>query len=404
MDREKKNRAQDSSSSGEKDVADKHDSGNEVIVPGDESIEITESALDSDSETLSLETESLVEESPEAKAIHEELAAFRAREFKLPKHTGKSWFATCLNGFFIGLAIIVPGISGAAISIIFKLYDSIVYAVSSLLKSFAKAFVWLLPLLVGALLGIILGFFGVQKALDVIPFGIICLFAGLMIGAFPSVWKEISSAKKTPWRWALLGIGAVIPILLSTLTTNILPSTDGGSLSDLSIENYIIFFIIGMVVALTQLVPGLSASAFLMMTGYFTVLIDSISLTYWRENLSIFIVYAALILGFAAGLLLFSTLINLLFKKRREASFFAIVGLSLGSIVCMFYNPEVFQIYRDWSMTGMSSQKISMGADIGIGVGLLVVGILISIALVIYEFKKAKKSTEPEDLSLKDSR
>ena len=37
----------------------------------------------------------------------------------LAKHSTGSWLLTALNGFFIGLAIIVPGISGATISIIF---------------------------------------------------------------------------------------------------------------------------------------------------------------------------------------------------------------------------------------------------------------------------------------------
>lgn len=342
------------------------------------------------------------EESPEAKAIHEELAAARAKEFKLPKHNGKSWFKGAINGFFIGLAIIVPGISGATISIIFKLYDSIVYAVSQLLKHFGKAFVWLLPLIVGGIIGIVLGFFGVQYALDYIPFGIICLFAGLMIGAFPSVWKEISGARKTPWRWTLLAIGIVIPILLSALTTNILPSSGDKSLTGLGIGDYIILLVIGIVVALTQLVPGLSASAFLMMTGYFTVLVNSISLSYWKENPSVFIVYVVLVVGFIVGLLAFSSLLNLLFKKKRETSFFLIVGLSIGSIVCMFYNPEVYEVYQGWAENGMSSSSVGMYTDIGIGAALLVVGIAISLALVIYEFRKAKRESQPDSLSLKD--
>ena len=39
-------------------------------------------------------------------------------------------------GFFIGLAVIVPGISGSTMAIIFKLYDKLLYAIGNILKKF----------------------------------------------------------------------------------------------------------------------------------------------------------------------------------------------------------------------------------------------------------------------------
>ena len=49
---------------------------------------------------------------------------------ELEYKTWKDRLLSALNGFFIGLAIIVPGVSGSTISIIFRLYDKMMYALS----------------------------------------------------------------------------------------------------------------------------------------------------------------------------------------------------------------------------------------------------------------------------------
>ena len=47
----------------------------------------------------------------------------------LIKYNKKTWCKSALLGFFVGLAVIVPGISGSTVAIIFKLYDAFLYAV-----------------------------------------------------------------------------------------------------------------------------------------------------------------------------------------------------------------------------------------------------------------------------------
>ncbi|HBR85873.1 MAG TPA: hypothetical protein DEA32_01655 [Firmicutes bacterium] len=311
----------------------------------------------------------------------------------LEKHSVKSWFKSAISGMFIGLAVVVPGISGATISIIFKLYEKIIFAISSLLKQFKRSVIWLLPLIVGMAVGVIGGFFGVKEALNYIPFATVCLFAGLMIGAFPTVYCEVARAKKSPLRIIMLILGVVVPVGLSVLTTNVIHADAAGDpLAVISWWEYLYMILAGAVVALTQIVPGLSASSFMMMIGYFTPIVNSISLTYWKSNPLVFAVYGCLVLGFLVGLIAFSKLINVLLEKKRETTFFPIVGLSIGSIICMFYNPEIYKIYQGWIKGGNSSATVSMWTDIDIAVALLLVGFAISISFVIYERNRAKRS------------
>ena len=57
-------------------------------------------------------------------------------EIALVKYNKKTWCKSALLGFLIGMAIIVPGVSGSTVAIIFKLYDQFIYAIGNLLKDF----------------------------------------------------------------------------------------------------------------------------------------------------------------------------------------------------------------------------------------------------------------------------
>ena len=63
-------------------------------------------------------------------------------EIALLKYNKKTWCKSGLLGFFIGLAVIVPGISGSTVAIIFKLYDNFLYAVGNLFKKFKLCFLF----------------------------------------------------------------------------------------------------------------------------------------------------------------------------------------------------------------------------------------------------------------------
>ena len=57
-------------------------------------------------------------------------------EVTLERYNGKNWFKSAFTGLLLGLAVILPGISGSTIAILFKLYDKILYAVSNIFKRF----------------------------------------------------------------------------------------------------------------------------------------------------------------------------------------------------------------------------------------------------------------------------
>ena len=140
-------------------------------------------------------------------------------EIALIKYNKKSWCKSALLGLIIGLAVIVPGISGSTVAIIFKLYDQFLYAIGNLFKKFKACFLFLLPIGLGIIVGFLAGLLGVQKLLEWNLFAVVCLFAGLMIGAFPAVKDEIKGAKITPKRVILFLVGLAIPVILGCVSS-----------------------------------------------------------------------------------------------------------------------------------------------------------------------------------------
>ena len=305
-------------------------------------------------------------------------------EVALMKYNKKTWCKSALLGFFVGLAVIVPGISGSTVAIIFKLYDQFLYALGNLFKKFKQCFTFLLPIGIGLAVGVLLGFITVKQLLDVLPFAIVCLFAGLMCGAFPAVKDELKGAQVNAKRVALFLLGLSIPVALGCVSA--LLSTGEGLGADLfaNVEWWhpVLGLVFGYVVGVTQIVPGLSASAFLMAVGWFASLMDSVSMSYWMENPAIFLVYAGLGVGFLLGLFTFSKLLTYLFGRARHTAYSMIVGLSLGSILSMFCNGDIVAVYSAWAQNGVA------WLDFALGLGLFVIGVVGAYWLVQYQRKK----------------
>ena len=56
----------------------------------------------------------------------------------LPKYDLKGWIKAFVLGIFIGLAVIVPGVSGSTVAIMFGLYAAMLYAIGNVTKDFKR--------------------------------------------------------------------------------------------------------------------------------------------------------------------------------------------------------------------------------------------------------------------------
>lgn len=274
-----------------------------------------------------------------------------------------------LLGVCIGLAVIIPGVSGSAVAILFGLYEKLLYAVGNILRRFRTCFLFLLPIALGAVVGFAAGFFAVRWLLSVCPFTVVALFAGLMAGAYPAVVQPLRGQRRTAPRVLLFLAGLALPLALSCAGIFGVAEV---SLAERTWASYPLFLLLGVLVAATQVVPGLSATALLLALGCFDALMQSVSFTYWQADPAVFAVYACLAAGFAVGLILFSRGLSRLFERRRVPAYCCIAGMALAQLACMFVNPELFAVYQSWA------QGAPFAADLWSGVLLFVAALACS--------------------------
>ena len=116
-------------------------------------------------------------------------------------------------------------------------------------------------------------------------------------------------------------------------------------------------------------------------------------MTYWKANPSVWLIYGGLGIGFLLGVFIFSKLLTFLFGKARHTSYSMIVGLSLGSIISMFCNGDIMEVYLNWAKNGASV------LDIVLGVVLLAIGVVGAYWLVRYQRKKDAETAAQNEKS-----
>ena len=311
----------------------------------------------------------------------EELVDLRYKNFK-------EVLISIFVGFSIGLSVIVPGISGSAIAIIMKVYDKMMYSFSNIFKKFKLCFVFLIPILVGIVAGFGIGFVLVKLLLETIPFITICFFVGLMVGTFPILFKEIKGEEKTMNRKLLFLAGVLVPLLISAIS--IFANSNRG-LIGLSFGHYLLFLVLGVLISLTQIIPGLSATVLLMMFGYYKEILNNVVDFKLLKSFDIMLVYIMLVVGFVVGILLFSKVINRILDKQRKPFFFTICGLSIGSMIAVFLGSDCVYIYSSWGRDGNALR------DLLIGIPALAVGFVITFALYLYDKKKSETKAALEN-------
>lgn len=317
-----------------------------------------------------------------------------ATDCPLRRHTPKTFAISLLLGVFIGLAVIVPGVSGSTVAIIFGMYSALLYAIGNIFSDFKRCLLYLIPIGLGIAVGFLSGFIVIQKIFGEYTFIVVCLFAGLMIGAVPALTAELDEGRRDgerlgAGRLLLLAFGLLIPIAVGIISI-MLSKDSGGSESFTGFPAYlfILYVPLGAIVAATQIIPGLSATALLMACGQFKPILNSLHVDFILGNPAVLGLYLCLGCGFLAGLVLISRSFSIILEKHRLSAFSLVVGLSLGSIISMFINTDMVGIYLGWA------NGKGPALDLAVGIPLGVIGFAVSFLLTRYELKRKVNKCE----------
>lgn len=248
------------------------------------------------------------------------------------------FFIDILKGMVIGLANIIPGVSGGTMMVSMGIYDTLIYCITHLFKQFKKSLMTLLPFVVGmvAALAILSNVitWALMDEFAALPTN--TLFIGLILGGLPAIFKQIKGSKK---RDSILGgILFVLFFALVIFMATLKETQDTGAVISLSVLEVLKLTLMGCIASATMVIPGVSGSMMLMLMGYYypvigaiknlinaLVALDGGAILY---NVGILLPFG---IGVVIGIFAIAKLIEILLVKWKCITYGAILGLVVAS-------------------------------------------------------------------------
>lgn len=250
-----------------------------------------------------------------------------------------------LQGMVVGIANIIPGVSGGTMMVAMGLYDRLIHAITHLKSEFKESMKLLVPIFAGAGLAIVILSRVFEFLLETYPIPTNFAFCGLIAGSLPFIFKKVKGHPVTVGKMIPLLIFFGIVILMAVLGEN------SGADADVSfgLMNVIKLLAVGIIAAATMVIPGVSGSMMLMLLGYYDVILKSIN-TFIDALIGLDVpllleMCGRLIpfgIGVIIGIFLIAKIIEFIFMKAEIHAYYAIIGLITAS-------PITILIKTDWS-------------------------------------------------------
>lgn len=228
------------------------------------------------------------------------------------------------KGIIIGIATLVPGVSGGTMSIILGVYNEMIRAVSSFFKNIKSNIIFLGTLGIGGVVGI----FGFSKivefCLDNYMLPTVYLFLGIILGGIPILYQKANQKKGHKIDW-LYFIGGFALILVMTFYKGNLVNLAGST----GILNVIFLIIAGIIIAVALILPGISTSFLLLTLGLYDITIKAIN----NIELNYLIPIA---IGALIGVITTTKILEKLLNEKPRQTYLLILGFVLGSIIEVF--------------------------------------------------------------------
>lgn len=237
-----------------------------------------------------------------------------------------------IKGMIIGIANVIPGLSGGTIAVAMGIYDKIIYAVNNIFKNPKESIKLVWKYVIGMAAGVLLALIAITKLFELFRLPTTAIFIGLVLGSIPMIADKIKNQKIS-----IIDIGLFI-FTIGILI--VLPLFSTGAVKTLthSAGSMIMLFIIGIIAAATMIIPGVSGSMMLMIMGYYESILNLMTDTvkaFFTLDMATFGSNLLLVLPFAVGVILgivvIAKFIQIVLNKYTKTVFIAILGMILAS-------------------------------------------------------------------------
>ena len=238
-----------------------------------------------------------------------------------------------LKGMAMGIAEVIPGVSGGTIAFITGIYEELIHTIKSILgvdvflafreNGFKGAWEkangnFIVFLLGGMALGIGIGVFGVTHLLENYPLLLWAFFFGLILASAIYIAKQVD-------HWGIWEVFALVfGSALAYYITVASPASGNEALW--------FVFLCGMIAISALILPGISGSFILLLLGMYTFIVPTVKTalkTFETESLLILGVFG---LGCLLGLATFSRILSWTFQHYKNQTLALLTGFMLGSL------------------------------------------------------------------------
>lgn len=243
-----------------------------------------------------------------------------------------------LKGMVIGIANIIPGVSGGTMMVSMGIYDKLIHCITHLFSEFKKSVLFLLPIGVGMVIAIAASSFGLSWLFENLPIQTNLLFVGLILGGLPAVCNKLKGSKVKPGH---IIAGVLFFALVAGMAA--MGETDGNA-ADLSfgLVNVLKLFGVGVIASATMVIPGVSGSMVLMLMGFYHPVLESLK-NFFKAlgtmDINRMITECGILIPFGIGVLVgmfaIAKLVEIIFEKFPLYAYWAIIGLIVASPVAI---------------------------------------------------------------------
>ncbi len=255
-----------------------------------------------------------------------------------------------LKGFILGIANIIPGVSGGTLAITLGIYEELIDVISHVFSNLKKNLKFLIPIGIGAVLSVLLMSKLINYSLDKFPIPTTLFFIGLIVGGVPLIYKRVEKNKLNIKNACAFLIPFILVVTMAFMK-------DGNYAVDLSNVNpvmLIVLFLVGAVAAATMVIPGISGSFVLMLLGFYKPILNTISnitdFSLLTHNIMILVPF---LLGVVIGIVLIAKLIEYLLKKHKVITYYSILGFITASIISLFLGLSAYSADVASILTGV---------------------------------------------------
>lgn len=270
----------------------------------------------------------------------------------------------------MGIANIIPGVSGGTMAVSMGIYDRIIHAVTHLFSEFKQSMKVLIPIGIGIVLAIVAGARIIEYMFENIPFQTNLLFIGLILGGLPAMGKKVKGSK--------IKVSHILAFLLFFVLVVGCASLDGnnGSAAELSFSffNVLKLLGIGVIASATMVIPGVSGSMVLMILGYYEPVLGMVNqfVDHLKEfDLSGLISDCGVLvpfgIGVVVGIFVIAKLIEIVFEKWPLLAYWAIIGLIVASPVAILMMNEFGTLQVMTILTGVIALAVGVLVSLKLG-------------------------------------